>query len=81
MVIRVDRAQVLAYRVARQGLHRTNTPVDDLDVVDLGVQDTPVGSARQSFGARTDASVDDHSLVRVWGLRLSPYLHRAADLP
>src|SRR2546422_398481 len=32
-VIRGDRAQVLAYRGARQGLHRTNTPVDDLAVV------------------------------------------------
>lgn len=80
-MIRVDRERVLAYRMARQGLHRTNTPVDDLDVVNLGVQDTPLGSARQSFSARTDASADDHSLVRVWGLRLSPYFHRAADLP
>jgi hypothetical protein len=81
VAIRVDREQVLAYRVARQGLHRTNTPVDDLDVVDLGVQDTPVGSARQSFGARTNADTDDHSLVRVWALRASPYLHHASDLP
>jgi hypothetical protein len=81
VAIRVDREQVLAYRVARQGLHRTTTPVDDLDVVNLGVQDTPLASARQSFGARTDASVDDHSLVRVWGLRASPYLHHAPDLP
>lgn len=71
----------MAYRIARQGLHRTNTPVDDLDVVRLGVQDTPLGSARQSFSARTEANVDDHSLVRVWSLRASPFLHRANDLP
>jgi hypothetical protein len=79
--VSVDREQVLAYRIARQGLHRTNTPVDDLAVLDLGVQDTPVGSARQSFGARTEADVDDHSLVRAWSLRASPFLHHPEDLP
>lgn len=77
----VDREQVLAYRIARQGLHRTNTPVNELDVVDLGVQDTPPGAYRLAFGARTEADVDDHDLVRAWSLRASPYLHRAEDLP
>jgi hypothetical protein len=77
----VDRERVLAYRIARQGLHRANVKVDDLAVVDLGVQDTPPGSARQAFGARTEANVDDHSLGRAWTLRASPFLHHAADLP
>lgn len=77
----VDRARVLAYRIARQGLHRSATPVDDLDVVTLGVQDTPPGSARLALGLRTRADVDDHSLVRAWTVRTSPFLHRAEDLP
>lgn len=77
---------MLAYRIARQGLpgrsrDRTPTPVDDLDVVDLGVQDTPPGSARLALGVRTDADVDDHNLVRAWTLRASPFLHHAEDLP
>jgi hypothetical protein len=71
----------LAYRIARQGLHRTNTPVSDLDVAGFGVQDTPPGAARMAFGARTDADVDDHDLVRAWSLRASPFLHHAQDLP
>ncbi|ALG07326.1 winged helix DNA-binding domain-containing protein [Kibdelosporangium phytohabitans] len=77
----VDRARVLAYRIARQGLHRAATTVDELDVVALGVQDTPPGSARLALGVRTEADVDDHSLVRAWTLRASPFLHRAGDLP
>lgn len=77
----VDRAQVLAYRIARQGLHRTTTPVDDLEIVDLGVQDTPPGSSRLALGVRTEADVDDHNLVRAWTLRASPFLHHADDLP
>lgn len=77
----VDREQVLAYRIARQSLHRANTPPDELDVVDLGVQDTPPGSARLALGIRTGADVDDHGLVRAWTIRASPFLHHPADLP
>ncbi|MBP2319924.1 hypothetical protein JOF56_000309 [Kibdelosporangium banguiense] len=77
----VDRAQVLAYRIARQGLHRTNTPPGELDVVDLGIQDTPPGAARLALGVRTDASLTDHGLVRAWTLRASPFLHHPQDLP
>ncbi|MEV4318883.1 winged helix DNA-binding domain-containing protein [Actinocrispum sp. NPDC049592] len=81
MTATVDREQVLAYRIARQGLHRGRTPVDDLEVLAIGVQDTPVGSARQSFAVRTEADVDDHTLVRAWTLRASPFLHHPEDLP
>jgi hypothetical protein len=77
----VDRAQVLAYRVARQGLHRSSTPPGELDVVDLGIQDTPPGSARLALGIRTGAGLDEHGLVRAWTLRASPFLHHPQDLP
>lgn len=77
----MDREQVLAYRIARQGLHRDDRPVGELDIIDLGVQDTPPGSARVAFAARTESDVDDHDLVWAWSLRASPHLHRAGDLP
>jgi DNA glycosylase AlkZ-like len=77
----VDRARVLAYRIARQGLHRSSTPPARLGVVDLGVQDTPPGSARLALGIRSDAGLDDHGLVRAWTVRASPFLHHPADLP
>jgi hypothetical protein len=81
VIQRVDRAKVLAYRVARQSLHRSSTPPAELEVVDLGIQDTPPGAARLALGIRTDAGLDDHGLVRAWTLRASPYLHHPQDLP
>ena len=46
--MQVTRAQVLAYRVAAQGLHRDVRTIDDLTVLDIGVQEaaTPSSSAR-----------------------------------
>ena len=49
MGVRVDRAQVLAYRVAAHGLDRV---ADRPAVLDLGVQDTPAGSARLALANR-----------------------------
>ncbi|MET0236293.1 MAG: crosslink repair DNA glycosylase YcaQ family protein [Kibdelosporangium sp.] len=77
----VDRGQVLAYRIARQGLHGSATAPGELDVADLGIQDTPPGAARLALGMRTDAGLDDHGLVRAWTIRASPFLHHPQDLP
>lgn len=76
----VDREQVLAYRLAAQQLDRVDAPPSKLAVLDLGVQDTPYGSARQALAARTTASLDDESLALVWATRGAPHLHRRADL-
>lgn len=93
--ITVDREQVLAYRAAVHGLHRdtpgADTDVSRLAVLDIGVQNTPPGSARLALAARLpvvpDPSVsdrwdaDDGPLSMVWSLRGSPHLHRTGDLP
>ncbi|MGY0233789.1 DNA glycosylase AlkZ-like family protein [Longispora urticae] len=81
----VPRAQVLAYRVAAHQFDRSIPAPRDLDVLDLGVQDTPYGSARIALSARTggaprtDGAPD--ALTLLWAARGAPTLHRTADLP
>ncbi|WP_052411787.1 DNA glycosylase AlkZ-like family protein [Streptomyces sp. NRRL S-118] len=72
----VDRGQVLAYRVAAHGFARSS-PVPDVLV--LGVQDTPTGSARAALAAR-GAAPEGQGLELVWSFRGAPHLHRRADL-
>lgn len=84
--MQVNRQQVLAYRVAAQQLDRVDRRPSELAVLDLGVQDTPYGSARTALAARTTAPVDDDArqddaLELVWAARGAPHLHRRADLP
>jgi hypothetical protein len=71
---------VLAYRVAAQQLDRPDVPVDALAVLDIGVQDTPYGSADLALSARTTRPVDG-GLIPIWSVRGAPHLHRPADLP
>jgi hypothetical protein len=85
----VDRAKVLAYRVASQQLHRADVDLHGMAVLDLGVQDTPYGSARLALAARTsrppdrlpDRPADDPALTLLWSTRGAPHLHHTADLP
>lgn len=76
----VSREQVLSYRIAAQELSRVDAPPAKLAVLDLGVQDTPYGSAKLALAARTSRPLDDPSLRLVWSMRGAPHLHRARDL-
>jgi hypothetical protein len=78
----VDRAQVMAYRVAALGLgERGSARPGDLDVLDLGVQEYTPGSLQVALAARTTAPFEDDRLVMVWAARGAPHLHRRRDLP
>jgi hypothetical protein len=78
--VEVDRGRVLAYRMVAHELDRADRKPSDLAVLDLGVQDTPSGTARLALSARTSAPLDAPDLVPVWAARGAPHLHRAADL-
>ncbi|GAA1969907.1 DNA glycosylase AlkZ-like family protein [Amycolatopsis minnesotensis] len=83
----MDRRQVLAYRIAAQGLHREHGGADtaaSLAVFDLGVQDGARDVALLALTARLDripSLVDDPALVLVWSHRGAQHYHRRADLP
>jgi hypothetical protein len=79
------REKVIAYRVAAQGLHRESSSVDDLAVLDFGVQDSG-DAARLAFDARMRSGPPrggvgpGESLALAWTLRGAPHLHRRRDL-
>ncbi|GIF19563.1 hypothetical protein BJ973_006608 [Actinoplanes tereljensis] len=80
-MVSVDRAQVMAYRVAALGLaERSRKRPADLPVLDLGVQEYTPGSQRVALAARTGAALDDDRLITVWSARGAPHLHRRSDL-
>ena len=86
----VPRSQVLAYRVAAQQLDRPgDVEVTDLAVLDLGLQDSPAGTAVQSIAARTpdgtagagpDDLADGRRWVTAWAVRGAPHLLRTGDV-
>ncbi|HEY7594572.1 MAG TPA: crosslink repair DNA glycosylase YcaQ family protein [Actinophytocola sp.] len=81
MAVELDRRAVLAHRVWAQGLHG-GAPLDDLDVLAVGLQDTPAGSAAHALHQRTgDPGLDRPELALALTVRGSPHLHRRADLP
>jgi hypothetical protein len=82
MALRLDRAEVLAYRAWAQGLHGT-ADLTDLDTLTTGLQDTPAGSAALALRHRTERAerLDRPDLVLALTMRGSPHLHRRADLP
>ncbi|MFG1607516.1 DNA glycosylase AlkZ-like family protein [Actinoplanes sp. NPDC049265] len=80
-VQQVDRARVMAYRVAALGLaERVADRPGDLPLLDLGVQEYTPGSMRVALAARTSADLEDRRLVMVWAARGAPHLHRRRDL-
>lgn len=82
MAVELDRKAVLAHRAWVQGLHGTAI-VDDLDVLGIGLQDTPAGSAALGLRQRTGEAPElgRPELALALTMRGSPHLHRRADLP
>jgi hypothetical protein len=88
--MKVTREQVIAYRVAAQGLHRDTTSVGRLAVLDLGVQEAMGHPAGLAFAARLPESAGvrpadlaigpGHRLAMAWTFRGAPYVHRRRDL-
>ena len=80
----VSREQVLAHRVRTHGLDRTARDPDDLAIVDLGVQDSPTGTAAQTLAARLPVGRRPVTIpddwVLVWSVRGAPHYHRRSDL-
>jgi hypothetical protein len=73
--VNVTREQVLAFRARRHGL---GEQAPHRSWLELGVQDTPAGSAVQSLSVR---GLSPARLVEAWSYRGGPHLHRASDLP
>lgn len=80
----VTREQVLGHRVAASGLWRETADPVALDVLDLGIQETNVGSARLALAARLPPGgpdvVTDERFVLLWSFRGAPHLQRRDDL-
>lgn len=91
-MLSVDRKQVMAFRIHAQGLHRTQSDLRKLGVLDLGVQDTQSNTARVAIAARLDAdpavlapesfsgTLRAADVTLAWSHRGAPHLHRPADL-
>lgn len=88
--MKITREQVIAYRVAAQGLHREARAIGDLGVLDIGVQEAMGHPAALAFAARVADDVDvgpeavaigpGHRLALAWTLRGAPHVHRRKDL-
>ncbi|MFI5612374.1 DNA glycosylase AlkZ-like family protein [Amycolatopsis sp. NPDC051903] len=86
-MLEVSRKQVMAYRVAQHGLHRSAADPVSSSLFDLGLQDSMRDTALLALAARSASPVDPNSLVDdprlalVWSHRGAPHFHRRADLP
>ncbi len=82
-MLRVPRAQVLAYRIHAQQLDRDGGVLDDTAVLDMGVQDTGPDGGLWALAVRgVDVSTPPlDALATVWTIRGAPHLYRRADLP
>ena len=82
----VDREQVLAHRIAAQGLHRDQPDPAGLTVFDLGLQTTQRDTAAISLAARLPGPITEESFVAdarfvlAWTHRGAPHFHRADEI-
>ncbi|MET0459985.1 MAG: winged helix DNA-binding domain-containing protein [Ilumatobacteraceae bacterium] len=79
----VDRRDVLRFRFRRHQLDRpadATSDATDVDVLDMGVQDTGPDGAAWALHARGAPADDDRSLVLAWTLRGAPHAYRRKDI-
>lgn len=90
MIMRVDRDQVVAFRMAT---HNLSMRLPSASMVEAagpsGVQETPTGSAALAFLARVDGMTpgeleqalrNERSLVSIWSVRGAPYVVPSTDV-
>jgi hypothetical protein len=81
----MTRAQVLGFRVRAQELDRApgTAGVEDVAVLDIGVQDTGPDGGLWALAVRgvDVAALAGDELATVWSIRGAPHLYRRADLP
>ncbi|HEX2050947.1 MAG TPA: winged helix DNA-binding domain-containing protein [Actinomycetota bacterium] len=88
MTTRVERAQAIAFRVARHDLARRRPPGDVEGAVAGGLQDTPLGAVRVSLHARVEGfdagvlerALHDKRVVELWAMRGAPHVVPARDV-
>jgi Winged helix DNA-binding domain len=80
--VAIGREQVLAFRLANQGLNRRTKDLLEA-AARCGIQETPLGTAALAFHARVDglspeklgkALSKDRSLLTLWAMRGAPYV-------
>lgn len=84
----ITREQVLAFRFVAQGLDRAKgVAADALAVWDLGVQESPAGSAALTLAARAPGGIDDvpdladqRRFTTVWATRGAPVVLRSGEV-
>ncbi len=85
----VDRAKILAFRLAAHHLGERARPADILAITGAcGVQDSPPGSAALALNARIEGLAQEHlaqclqvdrTLIELWCMRGAPYLVPTSD--
>lgn len=80
--VALTREQVLGHRAQVQGLHGVGTTAE-VELLAIGLPDTPAGSAELGLGHRVRPVVTtaESDLVLALTVRGAPHLHRRTDLP
>src|SRR5262245_35373466 len=75
----LDRQAVIAHRARVHSLYTNGMQ----DVLNIGIQDAPSGSADHALAVRTGdpRAGEDPELVRVLSVRGAPHVHRRVKLP
>jgi hypothetical protein len=78
--VSVERSQVLRYRWARHQLGAAPAASADVDLLDVGVQDTGPDGSAWALAIRGFDPADHEQLALAWTLRGAPHAYRRRDL-